>query len=160
VRSSLLYELIVFQLGIKLEYSAKSFPITFNMSSEIRNINDLVPFERLRVLMPQHCNSQLQSPLFNKLPGEIRNIIFDLVLSLQDGESYPRNTFYYRPDHHCNEFIDHALLRTCRRIYLETYNIPLRNVDTLRFWFTWEGRAPPQGALFMLVFLLSVCSSN
>lgn len=85
--------------------------------------------QMLEALRDAECNQQLQSPLFNTIPPEIRNHIFALVLVEEDSkDAISDESFFYRPDYSCYRFIDTALLRTCRRIWLETYGIPRRNV--------------------------------
>lgn len=71
------------------------------------------------------CNPQLQSPLFNKIPAEIRAFIFELTLSEADGRTaISPSDYWYRPDYTHYRYIDTRLLLTCRRIWLETYTIP------------------------------------
>jgi hypothetical protein len=53
-----------------------------------------------------------------------------------------RRTSGTAPDYPASRAIDVALLRTCRRVYLETWNLPLMNV-THRRWLGWDGRRCP-----------------
>lgn len=64
---------------------------------------------------------QLASPLFSRLPAEIRNQIFCLVLRCYEDKNrpFPTDAFYYRPGFRYATRIDTALLHTCRRVYLE-----------------------------------------
>jgi hypothetical protein len=103
--------------------------------------------ERLRNLQASDCNPQNQSPLFNTLPGEIRNIIFNFALSEYDSAPINREAYYYRPDYPAFRKISTTLLQTCRRIYLETRVVAPRNVQSLRFWLGSADRAPPFGKL-------------
>lgn len=85
--------------------------------------------QMLEALRNADCNAQLQSPLFNTIPPEIRNYIFALVLVEEDSkDAISEESYFYRPDYPCYRFIDTALLCTCRRVWLETYAIPRRNV--------------------------------
>jgi hypothetical protein len=96
----------------------------------------------LQKLQTVPCNPQLNSPLFNKIPPEIRNYIFAYVLAEQDGAtSIPEYCYWYRPDYTRYRYIDTALLRTCRKIWLETYALPRINV-TERIWLGGLGRRP------------------
>ncbi|KAI4167128.1 MAG: hypothetical protein LQ343_007455 [Gyalolechia ehrenbergii] len=68
--------------------------------------------------------AQSQSPLFNRIPPEVRDQIFKLALTAYEDPSRK---------------IDTDLLLTCRRIYWETFTLPASiNEHTL-----WYGRAPP-----------------
>ncbi|KAL0571981.1 hypothetical protein V5O48_009983 [Marasmius crinis-equi] len=72
-------------------------------------------------------HEQHQSPLFSDIPPEIRSVIYrDVLLAFYD-KSRPRSKYYpdYRPDFLYHDKIDAALLQTCRRIYLETYSLPI-----------------------------------
>ena len=86
-------------------------------------------------------NPQLSSPLFTSIPPEIRNYIFELVLTSYDDKNrpYKKGAFYYRPDHRHAQKIDTALLLTCRRIHVETEAIPA----SLNEHTSWYQRAPP-----------------
>jgi hypothetical protein len=91
------------------------------------------------------CDPQLQSPLFNKIPPEIRNQIFAYVLAEQDGAtSIPEQCYYYRPEYTRYRYIDTALLRTCRKIWLETYALPRINL-TERIWLGQMANQPFRG---------------
>lgn len=94
----------------------------------------------LQKLQNVPCNPQLQSPLFNKIPPEIRNHIFAYVLAEQDSaEAIPESSYIYRPEYTCYRYIDTALLRTCRKIWLETYALPRINL-TERIWLGVQDR--------------------
>lgn len=71
--------------------------------------------------MPENIDPQSASPLFNRIPAEIRNQIFELALSAYDDKNKPYNngSYYYRPDHRYAHKVDTNLLLTCRRIYNE-----------------------------------------
>jgi len=89
--------------------------------------------------LPVH--PQLDSFLYNgRIPAEIRNAIFECVLTeytkdddhLVPGaphDLYPNDTHYTRPHYAGKKTINVALLRSCRRIYLETYRMPLANKE-------------------------------
>jgi hypothetical protein len=96
------------------------------------------PSQFLSTYNPQH-----QSPLFSVLPAEIRNHIFDLVLLECDATPFSTEDFWYRPDYPASRAINVALLRTCRLVYLETWNVPLLNV-THRQWLGWDERRCPE----------------
>ncbi|TID20148.1 putative oxidoreductase [Venturia nashicola] len=89
------------------------------------------------------CSPQSQSPLF-KIPGEIREQIFFYVLSESDGtEAISQHDYCYRPDYPSHRYIDTALLRTCRQIWVETYTLPRRNVSP-RIWLGSTDRQSPR----------------
>lgn len=66
--------------------------------------------------------------LFTKLPLELRLKIWTLVLQTQcSGRwTYAKSSPAWRPDRTGAPFIDTALLRTCRAVYLETWALPMR----------------------------------
>lgn len=82
-------------------------------------------------------NPQKESPLFARIPGEIRDHIFDLALTAYPGKQEPfeKNAYYYRPGfRYADQRLDTALLRTCRRIYQEASLVPLQNYERVE-WF-------------------------
>ncbi|PSN74500.1 hypothetical protein BS50DRAFT_567335 [Corynespora cassiicola Philippines] len=91
-------------------------------------------------------HSQEQSPLFGKIPAEIRNEIFLLALQQYvdpDPEKrYAIDTYYTRPG--CEGPIrqDTQLLWVCKRIHTETKNIPFWDHEVV-FWLGSSQRAPP-----------------
>jgi hypothetical protein len=104
--------------------------------------------DRLDSLKPSDCLPQKQSPLFSVLPAEIRSMVFLICLAEQDGKTeMGREQYFYRPGYTYYRFIDTALVRVCRRIYLETRTIPMQNV-TFRDWLGSVNRQPPRGACY------------
>ncbi|KAF1978366.1 hypothetical protein BU23DRAFT_435969, partial [Bimuria novae-zelandiae CBS 107.79] len=85
-------------------------------------------------------NFQPQSPLFNTLPGEIRNDIFALALIQHedDEEAYPEDSYWYRPGFRAPRRSSSALLRTCKRAYAEGQKVFLRDLE----WAFWFDRGP------------------
>ncbi|KAH8169429.1 hypothetical protein LIA77_11555 [Sarocladium implicatum] len=90
--------------------------------------------------VPQHA-----SPLCTLLPAEIRQLIWEYVLSDFPDPSpesrYSLMTYYTRPSYEAPRKSDIRLLRTCRAIYCETWTLPL----TLRehtWWITSQDRHP------------------
>lgn len=81
---------------------------------------------RLTPFTLSKCHPQLQSPFFT-LPAELRDIIFSLATQ----PNYAPDTFLeemdikYRPNHHAKWTVSTALLKTCRRIWLETNHSPI-----------------------------------
>ena len=75
------------------------------------------------------------SPLFSKLPAEIRAEIFALALRAADDTSKPYrpDRVFYRPGYHHHKKTNCALLRTCKRIYGETRLLPV-SVNEHIFW--------------------------
>lgn len=93
-----------------------------------------------------NANPQLDSPLFNRIPGEIRDRIFEFAVTDHcfGRQPYAKNAYYYRPNYRYKDTkIDTTLLRTCRRIYQETWALPLQNFQ-MTLWY-YRG---PQVGLF------------
>ena len=68
-------------------------------------------------------NPQRDCPLFNKIPREIRDSIFDLVMApLEDEEEDDEDSRDYGPDYPEGIF-SAALLRCCQLIYFEARNL-------------------------------------
>ena len=88
-----------------------------------------------------HWASQTESPLFGRMPGEIRTQIFREALTASYNKSRPfhETTCYYRPGHRYALKVDTNLLLTCRRIYIEAAAFP---VPINKYYF-WYWRAPP-----------------
>lgn len=78
-------------------------------------------------------NAQEASILF-RIPGEIRNHIFSYVVTEHDGKAEIAPTeYWYRPNFTHHRYVDTALLRTCRRVWVETFAMPVEQV-TRRYW--------------------------
>lgn len=75
-----------------------------------------------------NVNEQSTSPIFNRLPQEIRDQIFGYTVTEETETNllkiYPQ--IYNRPGYRASKYVDISLLLTCRRIYLETYHLPIR----------------------------------
>lgn len=95
--------------------------------------------------MPSLCakeiNPQSDSPLFNRIPPEVRNSIFKYALTAYEDPTrrYERNAYYYRPGYTCAHKIDTNLLLTCRRVYAETARLPA----SINEQVSWYYRGPP-----------------
>ncbi len=84
------------------------------------------------LLDTSNTEPQTQSSLFSRIPGEIRNHIFDLALTAYPGKQEPlyKNAYYCRPGfRYADMKIDTALLLTCRRAYREARLVPLHNYE-------------------------------
>ncbi|KAJ7114302.1 hypothetical protein C8R44DRAFT_795427 [Mycena epipterygia] len=119
-----------------------------------RTITPPVPPSELRRLpiheRPITVDPQAASPLFNGLiPPEIRNTLFAALLA----EYTPSDTSLafpssvHRPGHTGPRKINVAFLRTCRRIYLETYHLPPQ-LATHVFWHAPRTGPPGLGDQF------------
>ncbi|KAF2147417.1 uncharacterized protein K452DRAFT_282416 [Aplosporella prunicola CBS 121167] len=86
------------------------------------------------------ANLQRQSPLWSKLPAEIRNEIFRLAVSQHPDHTrpYEENSYHYRPGYTHAPRVCIDLLLTCRLAYWETSPIPLRSATIT----VWHGRGP------------------
>ena len=80
-------------------------------------------------------NNQEGSPLFSKLPAEIRCHIFELALAADDDTSKPyrADRKYYRPGYRYHPKIRCSLLQTCKRVYGEARLLPV-SVNEHVFW--------------------------
>ncbi|KAF5644346.1 hypothetical protein F25303_5944 [Fusarium sp. NRRL 25303] len=89
---------------------------------------------------------QDESPLYSKLPGEVRDSIFSYVLTDHPDpaptKKFRENTCYTRPSYLAAQSTDTRLLRTCRAIYRETWFKPFLLREHTE-WATGEDRAPP-----------------
>ncbi|KAF5636788.1 uncharacterized protein FTJAE_5984 [Fusarium tjaetaba] len=89
---------------------------------------------------------QDESPLYAKLPGEVRDSIFSYVLTDHPDPTpdkrFKENTCYTRPSYLAAQSTDTRLLRTCRAIYRETWFKPFLLREHTE-WATGEDRAPP-----------------
>ncbi|KAI0802189.1 hypothetical protein GGR55DRAFT_462267 [Xylaria sp. FL0064] len=77
---------------------------------------------------PSSVDQQLGCPLFAKLPGELRELIWDYALtSYEDLDAlYPLDRPYARPGQAAPQRIALNLLLTCRAVYLETFLVPFQ----------------------------------
>ncbi|KAJ8060356.1 hypothetical protein OCU04_010686 [Sclerotinia nivalis] len=93
-------------------------------------------------LKPTTPRLQILSPFYSGIiPAEVRFLIFSYVLTptpIPDAQYYP-NTNYTRPGFTCRTKLHVSLLRTCRRIYLETYHLPPTSISHV----FWHERYPP-----------------
>lgn len=89
------------------------------------------------------ANEQSGCPLFEVLPGEIRDRIFFFVLKPFDNDSkaYDEDTCYRRPNYFAPQKFDITLLSTCQRIYNEAWFQPWAT-STHSLWLTANTRAP------------------
>lgn len=93
--------------------------------------------ETLDSLEYEDCDPQKSSPLFNVLPGELRNEIFKWVLvQYEDEESvgFRENDYHYRPGFHGPHKSSSSLLRSCRLAYCEGRRVIMREAEHA-FWF-------------------------
>ena len=90
------------------------------------------------------CNAQTASPLFSLVPGEIRTVIFRLALAEYEdpAHQYDFDSFYYRPGYRARKRIATPLLRTCRRVWLETWHLP-SSLAEHAWWLGDAARSPP-----------------
>lgn len=90
---------------------------------------------------------QPHSPLFTRLPPEVRREIFSLALAAYPDpdpvKRYTPNTCYARPGHFSPRRCDRALLATCRAVYAEAWHFPLAQHEETH-WLATGSRAPPE----------------
>lgn len=135
------------------------------------------PATLVETIQAQDVHSQDLSPLFNKIPSEIRNLIFEYAFTEYPAGPLPARHFavqmnhdeaplpaevngngstranleetisvrndWIRPDFSVS--IPTDLLRTCKRIYLETYSLPTLQKE-FRFYFYRGPKAQPDPA--------------
>jgi hypothetical protein len=95
--------------------------------------------ERLR---REIVNPQQSSPLFNgRIPPEVRNRIFEFVLTEDEDTLYNQDTHYTQPGYGSHKSLLTNLLLTCRQVYLEAHHLPLVNREHV-FWHHRE----PEGS--------------
>lgn len=89
------------------------------------------------------CNPQEQSILFNKLPLELRELVWQYATAPSEDTAriYDKGAWYYRPGNTARAKYDTALLLTCRRVWIEANAFPMLQADHC-FWFY---RAAPDG---------------
>ncbi|EED14022.1 conserved hypothetical protein [Talaromyces stipitatus ATCC 10500] len=94
-----------------------------------------------------NINLQYQSPLFSVLPAEIRSLIFKYALTdyedITTHMSYDRDTYWYRPGYMAKRRTATELLRTCKRIFQETWFLPFALAEHC-FYLTNTARAPSE----------------
>lgn len=90
------------------------------------------PIEPLAFYLPPYSEvqQQTQSPLYGVLPKEVRNLIFEFALADDNAIAADHDSMYRweaesvadvpEPD------VAHALLQTCKAIYLEAYRLPMQ----------------------------------
>jgi hypothetical protein len=95
--------------------------------------------QRLDNLTYEDCNPQRKSPLFNTLPGELRNEIFKWALIQYDDplpeKRYEEDSYWYRPGFKAAKRSEIGLLTTCRMVYCECRRIVMREAEHA-FWFS------------------------
>ncbi|KAL8751651.1 MAG: hypothetical protein Q9199_006274 [Rusavskia elegans] len=92
--------------------------------------------------MDHPINPQSDSPLFNRIPPEVRNEIFKLALTVYEdpkSRKYRASAYYCRPGFTRAHRIDTDLLLTCRRVYWETFKLPA----SINEHTSWYLREPP-----------------
>ena len=90
-----------------------------------------LPIEPLAFYLPPFgdVNQQKQCPLYDVLPKEIRDIIFEYVLCDDDAPSHASENSFERDRRTVTDIAKTgdacALLRTCKAVYIEAYRIPM-----------------------------------
>jgi hypothetical protein len=85
-------------------------------------------------------DDQSQSPLWGKLPAEVRNQIFELALSFFDDTTKPIDQWFdnWRPEYQYASKVDLSLLLTCRRAYFEANAMPLSIATVQIYEHLWS----------------------
>ena len=89
------------------------------------------------------CDDQDVSPLFNVLPGEIRDLIYAYTLSDFEDLTHPYDleTCYRRPGYMAARKTETSLVRTCQKIYSEAWFLVWTQAQHT-FFLTADGRKP------------------
>lgn len=98
--------------------------------------------EKLNNLTYEDCDPQEKCPLFNTLPGELRNEVFKWALVQYDDpdpeKRYREDSYWYRPGFKTAKRSESGLLRTCKLIFCESRRVVMREAEHA-FWF---GKCP------------------
>ena len=90
------------------------------------------PIEPLAFYLPPYSEvqQQLQSPLYGVLPIEVRNLVFEFALADDNAIVADKDNIFRRQFGSDADIptpgIAHALLQTCKAIYLEAYCLPMQ----------------------------------
>lgn len=89
------------------------------------------------------CQVQEESPLFNVLPAELRELVYTYVFTeFEDlSRSYDIESCYRRPGYMAPRKTHTSLLRTCQAIYKEAWYLPW-TLAQHTFYLAWDGRKP------------------
>ena len=88
-------------------------------------------------------DEQEASPLFSKLPRELRDLIWEFATAPfeDETEEFETTAYYYRPGHTARLKTDIAVLQTCRRAFLEANTLPMLQAEHSYYYH----RAAPDG---------------
>lgn len=112
----------------------------FPLSMPRQPIQHATPIHKLELVV----NPQSGSQLFNgRIPPEVRDNIFYHALTeytkTESESQYDADTNYTRPGYTGKRAVSTSLLLTCRRVYLETYHLPM----IMKEHVFWHHRSPP-----------------
>lgn len=118
-----------------------SIDLLLHLSHQFRGFLFKPKLNTMDTLHERVVNPQLDSPLFHRIPPELRNHIFRLVLTAYEDPDrmYRPTAYYYRPGVICARKIDTDLLLTCRLVYSETSQLPA----SINEHTSWYYREPP-----------------
>jgi hypothetical protein len=111
------------------------------------NESEAQQYPKLPSLVPLIAtwNPQADCPLFCMLPSELRqHVLLLALLPYQDTSApgVPFDSAGYRPETAFPVIQNVALLRTCRRIYLETHALPASLRTFVSWKLVWNQRSP------------------
>ena len=107
----------------------------------LRNRRRLNSDSEMMSISTTDVNPQSASPLYNRIPGEVRTLIFSFALTeyYDKSKPYDKDAYYYRPGYRYHRTICSNVLQTCRLVYHEAHFLaPLLNEHV-----EWHDRAPP-----------------
>lgn len=116
--------------------SAMAAPLGLVEQLELKTKRSVIIETALNDQTLARCHPQSQSPLFFKLPKELRDYILELSCTQSQDEqrSYSPNNYWYGPGHTSRLKTHTSLLQTCRQIWLESNGLPMRQAEHA-FWF-------------------------
>ena len=109
------------------------------------------PTALAKITSRPYINPQIASPLFSKLPAEVRNHIFYYALLAYPDRArpYSKHSSWYRPGYTHVRAITVSLLLTCRRVYLETDLVPVVHNEHV-IWGVEKSRVPSGSTNYLL----------
>lgn len=107
---------------------------------------------------PSSVNLQQNSPLFGKLPAELRELIWDYALTGYEDLDllYPLDKPYARPGQAAPTRVAVELLLTCRAVYLEAFLVPFQ-VNPITVFDRHPDVIPPNNPLQCTSSNLRLC---
>ncbi|KAI0115413.1 hypothetical protein F4814DRAFT_419437 [Daldinia grandis] len=135
-------QLLKFTRKKTLDETPPSAPVPIDPAR--RKMEQRVPLARSILDHPDSIDSQLQSPLFGKLPRELRDLVWRFSLTRYEDldRLYDIRKPYARPGQAAPLRIAVQLLQTCRAVYVEAFLTPFQ-VNPIMIFHGDENDIPP-----------------